>query len=267
MRASTAQGQTMYSSFEFSQMPTKRRVEFRFRMTAYSPETLPMARLVEYLAELAVLLGHPASVHFMKIERGSAVPVIAVDREDAPKVQKRVASVKRGDGPADAREAVQKIDRWLADDDASGELLGPTGSRLLKFPGRERAATPEYGLFTQPATLDGVVIVIGGERDPVPLHLQDGEVVHNCWVSRELAKQLAPHLFGNPIRVAGNGRWKRDVHEQWEMVTFTVSSFEPLRDENLGDAVARLRNVSGDWKTSADPIGDLMKIRTGDRKH
>ena len=236
-------------------------------MTAYSPETLPMARLAEYLAELAVILGHRAAVHFVKIESGSAVPVFAIDREEAPKVQKRVAALDRGDGPEDARQAVQRIDRWLADDDATGELLGPTGARLLRFPGRDRAASPKYGPFTQAGTLDGVVIVIGGERDPVPLHLQDGELVHNCMVPRELARRLAPYLFGSPVRVSGNGRWKRDAHGHWEMTHFSVSAFEPLTEETLASAVARLRQMPAEWKQSTDPLADLMAIRSGARKH
>ena len=38
--------------------------EYRFRIDAFSPETLPMARLAEYLRQLAVILGEPNDVPF-----------------------------------------------------------------------------------------------------------------------------------------------------------------------------------------------------------
>jgi len=46
---------------------------FDFRMSALKPETLPMARLAEYLARLAVLFGHQDQVYFSKVRKGSAI--------------------------------------------------------------------------------------------------------------------------------------------------------------------------------------------------
>ena len=38
---------------------------------AYSPETMPMARLAEYMQSFAQMLGHEAGVHFAGLKPGS----------------------------------------------------------------------------------------------------------------------------------------------------------------------------------------------------
>jgi hypothetical protein len=50
--------------------------EYRFRIEdSYTPATLPMERLADYIAVLARLLGDQANVHFRGVEHGSAVLV------------------------------------------------------------------------------------------------------------------------------------------------------------------------------------------------
>ena len=44
--------------------------EYRFVIDALSPDTLPMARLAEYMGELARLLGRPDQVHFERLGGG-----------------------------------------------------------------------------------------------------------------------------------------------------------------------------------------------------
>ena len=45
--------------------------EFRLKIEAYTPDTMPMERLAEYLAELALMLGERTFVHFVRLEAGS----------------------------------------------------------------------------------------------------------------------------------------------------------------------------------------------------
>ena len=57
-----------------------RRELLEFVIDAYSPETLPMSRLAEYMAQLATLLGEKSHVHFVELAAGSAKLVHAVGR-------------------------------------------------------------------------------------------------------------------------------------------------------------------------------------------
>ena len=57
----------------------KEQREYRFVIDAYRPDTLPMARLAEYMGELARLLGRLDQVHFVRLEEGSTALVQRVE--------------------------------------------------------------------------------------------------------------------------------------------------------------------------------------------
>jgi hypothetical protein len=92
--------------------------EYRFKIDAYSPDTMPMARLAQYMAELATLLGEQNAVHFKRVTKGSTVLNARVDREATPKVRDRVAAVRAGDGGSEPRRAFNTLNRLLRDDNA-----------------------------------------------------------------------------------------------------------------------------------------------------
>lgn len=241
------------------------RKEYRFKIDVFTPDTLPMARLAEYMARLADLLGHEQSVHFDRIEKGSAVLVPKIDDPDVPKVQERLQAVRRHAGPKDAQKAFEQLDRMLAKDNAIGTLIEDTDAEIIKFPGRTRPQPITYGPFNEQGALSGVLIRIGGKDETVPVHIQDGDVIYKCNTNREIARELAHHLFASPIRVKGSGRWHRDEEGAWELDRFNISEFEELDDAPLGEAVQKLRAVPGSgWKDSVDPLGELQRLRGDD---
>ncbi len=242
--------------------------EIRFRIDVFTPDTLPMARLAEYMADLAVLLGEPENVHFVRLEKSSAVLVQKIDEVAVPKIQERTRSIRAGEGPPDAMEAYRRVNRRLRQDNSVGLLSEEDGAEIIRFPGREQAQPVTFGAFNQEGTLDGVVIRLGGTGDPVPVHLNAGSVLQShCFASRELAKTLGPFIFGPELRVHGVGRWHRDEDGAWILVRFTIASFEVLDGRPLSDVVAQLRNVSGsEWPDLDDPWGELNRIRDGDNE-
>jgi hypothetical protein len=251
-------------------MATQRR-RYRFVIDeSFTPETLPMARLAEYMADLADLLGEKSAVHFVQVEGGSAVLVEDVEHEAYPKVRARVHDVKRGEGPPDARRAYESLNKKLAADNASGQLIEEPAqygqlrepTRVLEFPGRRRFVELEYGPVGQVATLQGVVIVVGGESDPVPVHLEDGNTIHLCKAKRPLAKELALHIFGAPVRVTGNGRWLRDSAGEWIMKSFMITGYSVLKDDSLSAVIAALRQIPGEWKARPDTAAILKTLRS-----
>ncbi len=109
--------------------------EYRLKISAYSPETMPMWRLAEYLADMALLLGEESHVHLAAIESSSTCPVVLVDSEAEPKVVERVNRARNGEGPEDAQRAIEHINARLRKDNASADLLSPQRSKLIEFPG------------------------------------------------------------------------------------------------------------------------------------
>jgi hypothetical protein len=231
---------------------------------AYSPETMPMARLAEYMADLAMLLGEKGSVHFVHLGRGSTRLVHRVDREAVPKVEERLRLVKAGAAPSEAQRAAQEIDRKLAEDNASGALVEKSGAEIIPFPGIKRLVEPEFGPFNEPGTIDGIVIRVGGQKKTVPVHLQTRTGIEsNCHATRAVAKELAKHIFGPELRCSGTGRWYRDKAGNWEMRNFVIAEFTVLDSRPLADVVAELQAVEGNgWRKVPDPWAELAKLRS-----
>lgn len=236
--------------------------EFKFKLDAYSPETLPMKHLVAYLADLAVIFGEDSSVHFDRIEDGCVMPVIRVDREATPKVRKRIREVKLRSAPKEALEASRRVDERLRDDNTSGYILDPHDHRVLTFPGVTLKRLPEFGPITQHDSVEGVPIKVGGENEWVPIHLEDQDgTITICHAKRSMAKDMAKYLFSTTIRVEGSARWLRAPEGDWKLLHFSAQSFLPLESRTLSEEVDRLRAIEAEWKSRKDPLGEMMVIR------
>jgi hypothetical protein len=108
--------------------------KYVFRIVdSYTPRDIPMARLAEYMAEFAKLLGEPGHVHFEAIVDASVGLAAQVEEPAVPKVETRVNGVKAGGGAEDALRASARLDEMLAADNATGELLA-NGAQVIQFP-------------------------------------------------------------------------------------------------------------------------------------
>lgn len=242
-------------------------MEYRFTIAdSFTPETLPMERLAEYITALAKLLGEQENVHFRSIEAGSAVLVATVDPPAEPKVRERVFAVRDGVGPSDAQKAFSDLDGMLRKDNATGALSDGAAGLVIPFPGRNRPEPLVYGPFRQDATIDGQLIRVGGKDETVPVHLRDGAIIHTGLVcTPETARRIAPNLYGPTLRVHGTGTWFRTGAGAWELRNFRISDFEVLDDAPLLEVVGALRKVKeSDWSTVPDPVRALLAERHGD---
>ncbi len=238
--------------------------EYQFVIDACDPDNLPMSRLAEYMADLARLFGEAERVHFVRLDPGSTVLVQIVEPEAAPAVRNRIHDLARDNAPEEAARAFRNLNLRLADDDTTGSLR-EGGVEVIRFPGRERLSTLTFGTFNQSGVLDGVLIRVGGRDDTVPVHLRDGNTIHICNATRDLAKRLAIHLYGRTLRVRGDGRWERDADGCWSMKRFNITAFDELDDAPLGKIVRRLRAVEGSrWQDLDDPLAELQRLRGPD---
>lgn len=240
--------------------------EYRLEIKAYTPETMPMKRLAEYLSDMAALLGEESSVHLIAIENGSTCPVFLVDWESEPKINDRIAKVRAHEAPAEVLEAERRLNRRLLEDNSSGNLIGPGKDTILRFPGSAKEAPLEWPSINQSKVLYGVPIAIGGKNDPVPVRLEDGRDEIYLLAGRLVAKRIAEYLFTTVLRVMGRGRWRRTGGGTWELERFVVDDFEPLRGQGIDEVLARLRGVQAGWKQLEDPLGALEEIRYGERR-
>ena len=235
---------------------------YRFAIDAYNVGSLPMARLAEYMADLARLFGHADHVHFDGFEADGAVLVQRVDQQAGPAVRERLRSASQNGTPVDVAEPLKAINLRLAKDKASGSLREAGGHEVIHFPGCKQHQPRTFGPFRQQGTFDGMLIRVGGKDDTVPVHLQDRTAIHICHATRDMARQLAPHLYQGTLRVWGDGRWERDEDGRWTLKRFDISKFELLDDAPLSQVVQRLREVEGSgWKNVEDPVMELDRLR------
>lgn len=231
---------------------------------AYTPATIPMARLAEYMQRFAVVLGHQEAVHFEAVKEGSTQLAARIDREHVPKVRQQLALVERGDASPEVLKAQDELDRLLADDNATGYIYAGSKAdeKIIAFPGVTRPKPISYGPFNQEGTLDGVLVSVGGADKTIHLQLQNGDIKYTgLHTDRDTARRLAKHIF-EPVRVSGTGRWLREENATWMLKSFKVQSFEVLQSSDLRDAVEELRAVEGsDWKKLDDPIAALRALR------
>lgn len=237
--------------------------EYEFYIDAYTPSTIPMSRLAQYLTELAAFFGHSHSVHFARLKKGSLGVVARVAHEAVPKVRVRLQNARDPNAPMDVRKPYKKIDDMLRNDNAVGKLLRGT-SNVVTFPGRKAATNQRMGPFTEPSVLEGKIVRVGGTDETAHALVEDSDgKVWSAECTRELAVELAQLLYKYPIRVIGTARWVRTEVGEWEQINFRAKEFIKLTDDDLSEAVGKLRNIQADWRNEADPASFLRKLRGG----
>lgn len=236
---------------------------YRFKIEDYTPETMPMKRLAEYLADLSALFGEDRGVHLIGIESGSTCPVMLVDWEAEPKVLDRIQRARNKEGPEDAIRAIESINTKLKKDNTSAFIQNPE-RKVIEFPGAKHRLI-EWPSINQAAELYGVPILVGGRTDLVPVHLLDGEIEWNCLAQKAKSIEIAKHLFTATMRVSGRGRWRKVQSGEWSLERFIVDDFEVMRVTNIGDALKELRAIKAKWKSLPDPLGEVDAIRRGER--
>jgi hypothetical protein len=222
-----------------------------------------MSRLAEYLAALAKMLGYQEHTHFVRVDPGSARLVHKVDPVDAPKVERRLDDVRTGGGPKDALAARQTLEDLLANDNAIGALAEVSSGRvIIPFVGRDRPKTMTFPPFRQDTVIYGQVVNIGGRDNTAHATLQDGELFHvNVSMRRDLARDLARHLYGPPVRLRGNGRFERLSDGTWKMLDFRVDGFETLEERPFIETLAAMRAGPSNGLANDDIVAGLLDLR------
>ncbi|HLK68312.1 MAG TPA: hypothetical protein VKU19_32990 [Bryobacteraceae bacterium] len=229
---------------------------------AFTPATISMSRLAEYMRDFAEILGHHEHVHFEKLKNGSFSLATRVDPVAQNKVSHRIEEIRYGGGPKTALKAKQSLDDRLAEDNAIGRVVH-RGAKVIEFAGRTRIVERSSGPVEQADSLVGEVIQIGGRDETINIHLKMGdEVFSHCVASKAVARRLAHHLFGPPIRLRGTGVWSRTQSGAWRLHRFNVEDFETLDSTPLPNLFRSLRAKVGTASQSrVNPILFLQQLR------
>ena len=215
-----------------------------FRIDALKPETLSIKALSHYLSNLSDILGHERNVHFDKVQSGSAELVWWADQGFESDVRKRIEKVEDFLHQSELQKPILELNKRLANDNAYGQIYAPGRKLIASFPGQNFPYFRDVPAFLQEDILQGRLIRIGGKDETIHAQLDmGGSVVSKISMSRELARELVKYFLGPTLRLNGRARWRRDFLGKWELLSFSVSSFEVLNDDNLQETLDSMEQI------------------------
>jgi hypothetical protein len=243
-------------------------VRLSFKIDAFQPDTLPMGRLAEYMADLATMLGEKADVHFVSLEDGCVQIMHDVSFTAYPKIQTRIVEVREERAPAEAMNAFRSLNRKLASDNTFATYAEEvSGANALEFLGVRAPKPIEILPVEQSGTLVGVIQGIGGRviNDArITVFIDTGDAVHTCVAPRPIAKSLGPFVLGDERRFEGFATWQRDENGAWSLRRFVISHHEPIEPRPLSEVVEQLRGVESRLTELRDPWGEITRDREED---
>ena len=207
--------------------------ELRWVLEGFTPDTLPMARLAEYMEQLAKLYGHDEAVHFERLEDNCVAVISRVDLgPERAKVGSRVRAVGSKSAAPDAMRAFENINRMLGEDEKTARLkLG--SAIIIRFPGIV-PDEPKELTIEDAATISGYLYYLS-EDDEGKVHLRirpsSGNVVM-CQAKDGVGKNLRAYLFSD-VRVSGKGTWVRSFNGDWNLKNLEVSEASILDQTDL----------------------------------
>jgi hypothetical protein len=233
---------------------------FEFVVPGYTPDTMPLDRLIAYLNELIVILGQPSDLHLVDIKQSSTKPVLAMRHDVAVRARHRASEVRQGGGSQRRKQAYANIRRMVSEDGGKTAVLKAREGKLLEFPSVDIGTDQIVHAVRQQTSVEGELIRIGGRREEAQLLIQElsGNVIAGCTAPRALATELGRFLY-KPIRVNGVASWHRSGEGVWEITRLQVQSFDPLEEDEIEDVLAKLRKVNVVWP--ADSMEQLLAMR------
>lgn len=227
--------------------------DYALRIGGVTFETLGMARLAEYMARFAELLGPEARPTFAGAIKGSVV-LRAKDRGPAAALTRTRMRTAANDETAPARAPYEKLARLLRDDCARGSVVDKNEKNVIVFPlspAKELRDEREF-IISDKADLDGVVVGVEGIDDTAHLGLQDPStlVVYRIQVrDMRLAREAAGFFRGEVIRVKVHGTWRRDGRG-WHPHSLYADAIERLDQSTAAEVFGQLHSIQGTgWAT------------------
>lgn len=218
-----------------------------------------MARLAEYLQQLAAIFGEVKSVHFARVEKACLKVVANLDPGvPAQRVQSRIYAVRDKNAPSEAMRAADRINEMVAEDRGVARITYGAAV-ILRFPGRVSAIDKPLSIVDH-ATITGRLYALsedpsGGIRARIRPRGVSGYI--SCTADRDIGGDLR-NFFADNVRVHGRGTWQRSTGGEWSCLSLHIEDARPVKDVTLREAVNSLREIQADW--GDDPLAEWAQL-------
>jgi len=240
--------------------------KYELKIDGFTPDTLPLERMAQYLVEFSKLLGESSQVHFDRVRDGSAILTVNVDEPVRIRVADRLHQSQSESGTAALRNALSAIEHLLYEDNSTGSVISTGSSEetaiIIEFPTIDRDRSSKIGPIWQDGHIEGYLTRLEGVDATKHASLVSADTNYGrIETNASLAQSIKPYLFEKIIiRLSGRGQWYRE-NDVWFLKKFQASDFEVLDDSSLSDVIIQLRNLDHGWNDIDDPAEELRRIR------
>lgn len=236
--------------------------DFALRLKGVRPDSIPMSKLAEYMAEWAQLLGTEGAPVFRGIVDGSVVLRAEVATTSKNQVKNRLREAPFDQG---ANRYILSLQKLMARDGVVGTVIDSSKEVILRFDDVSETESLPPVIVEDSCEIDGTVYRVQGKD--VSSHIGLLEYGSDRTFSVEtrdetLARRFAENFRGPTLRVRVRGTWRRDESGEWQPHHLVAEGFDVLNEQPLSELMNSLRAIPGNgWSELTDPMAEWRNIR------
>jgi hypothetical protein len=231
---------------------------YQFVIKDFTPETMPLSRLVEYYSFLSRMFGDIDGVHLVSIEESSHKNVLKIDSRAEDAFFGRVDGIRDGTASKVVLAARDGINLLVSEDNTSADFISDRGERVIKFKASGAEVAERVRIRDSCDFVGKLYHFSGKDSRKVSIRIdteQYGSV--SGAVSEKLALEPRGHTL-DFIRLMGRADWSKVGDGPWLVSNFEVENFELVQKASLRKAVDDIRQLGVNWVS--DPLGFLRGI-------
>lgn len=226
---------------------------YQFVIRDFTPETMPLSRLVEYYAYLSKMFGDIDGVHLVSIEKGSHKNVLKIDSRAEDKFFGRVDGIRQGTASKPVLAARDGINLLVSEDNTSAEFISDLGEKVIQFKASGVEIAKRVRIRDTCDFVGKLYHFSGKDSRKVSIRIDTEE--HGSVsgiVDEKMALELRRHTL-DFVRLTGRGDWSRIGDGPWVISNFEVDGFELVKKTSFKAAVSDIRMIGVNWEN--DPLG------------
>ena len=231
--------------------------KYSFKIGAYSPKTLPLGRLIKYLAQIEKLYAGSDKVHLvgaLKTE-STSLPLFVDDSFESQFVEIPYLAADE-QGTAGQNAAYRELSHMAHEDGQPLSILSPSNDNLYDFPMRprliEEPVQPRYEGVRDRMTIIGKIYKVGSSAPNSKTNqvwIEEKftkKKITNAWATNDQVRNLGDE-FKQFLILDGIATLNRSQNGEWELVKFEVQTFSKNEDAPKSMAFDDIKRTSRTW--------------------
>lgn len=231
---------------------------YQFVIKDFTPETMPLSRLVEYYAFLSRMFGDIDGVHLISIEKSSHKNVLKIDGRGEDKFFHRVDAIRQGTASKPVLAARDGINLLVSEDNTSADFISDRGEKVIQFKASGVEVAERIRIRDACDFVGKLYHFSGKDSRKVSIRIDTQEYGSvSGVVGEKIARDLRNHTL-DFVRLSGRGDWSKIGDGPWVISNFEVEGFELVKNTSFKSAVDDIRRLGIKWEN--DPLGFIRGL-------